>query len=139
MPLVKGRSRASEPGRLLSCPFRVDWAMLKGHYTDVREDSPARADMQATIRWLIAGRDGAEHFAMRVIEVRQRGAKIPLHRHDYEHEIFVFAGRGELLETEGSRPLVPGDFVFVRANELHGFANAADEPFRFICVIPIRE
>ncbi len=113
--------------------------MLKGHYTDVRAEPPADPEMQATIRWLIAGKDGAEHFALRVIEIGPNRARIPLHRHDYEHEIFVFQGRGELLEPAGSQPLVPGDFVFVRANEPHGFANTADEPFRFVCVVPIQK
>ncbi len=113
--------------------------MLTGHYTDVKEELPASADMQATVRWLIAGKDGAEHFAMRVIEIKQRGATIPLHQHAYEHEIFVFDGKGELLGPDGSRPLEPGDFVFVRADERHGFTNTGDQPFRFICVIPIQQ
>jgi quercetin dioxygenase-like cupin family protein len=110
--------------------------MLIGHYTDVKEEMPAMPGMQATIRWLISARDGADHFAMRVIEVRQRGESIPRHRHDHEHEIFVFSGQGTALLQDETRPLTAGDFVFVPAGEVHGFVNTADEPFRFICVIP---
>jgi quercetin dioxygenase-like cupin family protein len=111
--------------------------MTIGHYTSVPEDKPLTPDMQATIRWLIAAKDGAANFAMRVIEVKRRGEKIPLHRHDYEHEIFVIEGRGSVLSPTGPTPVAPGNFVFVQPAEEHGFENTGDEPFRFICVIPL--
>jgi quercetin dioxygenase-like cupin family protein len=113
--------------------------MLFGHYTDIKEEPPAMPGMQATIRWLIAGKDGAPNFAMRVIEIKRRGEMIPLHGHDYEHEIFVIDGKGSALSPDGTRALAPGDFVFVPAGEHHGFVNAGDGPFRFICVIPSRK
>jgi quercetin dioxygenase-like cupin family protein len=110
--------------------------MIIGHYTSVPEDKPLTPDMQATIRWLVAAKDGAPHFAMRVIEIKRKGEKIPLHRHDYEHEIFVIEGRGSVLTPTGSTPVAPGNFVFVKPAEEHGFENTGDAPFRFICVIP---
>jgi quercetin dioxygenase-like cupin family protein len=110
--------------------------MMTGHFTEVKEEKPALAEMQATIRWLIAARDGAPNFAMRVIEIKHRGEKIPLHRHDYEHEIFVIEGRGNALSSDAVQPMAYGDFAYVPANEEHGFENTSDVPFRFICVIP---
>jgi quercetin dioxygenase-like cupin family protein len=110
--------------------------MITGHFTEVKEDRPTLAGMQATVRWLIAEKDGAPNFAMRVIEVRQRGERIPLHRHGYEHEIFIIEGQGNVLSPAGAKPVAYGNFVFVRANEEHGFENTGDKPFRFICVIP---
>lgn len=110
--------------------------MITGHFTEVKEDRPTLAGMQATIRWLIAEKDGAPNFAMRVIEIKQRGEKIPLHRHSYEHEIFIIEGEGNVLSLGGAKPVAYGNFTFVPANEEHGFENTGDKPFRFICVIP---
>ncbi len=39
--------------------------MITGHFTEVKEEQPQMAGMQATIRWLIAAKDGATNFAMR--------------------------------------------------------------------------
>jgi quercetin dioxygenase-like cupin family protein len=113
--------------------------MIAGHFTDVKEDKPQMAGMQATIRWLIAEKDGAPNFAMRVIEIKLKGEKIPLHRHDYEHEIFIIEGKGNVLSPGGPKPVAYGDYAYVPAGEEHGFENTGSEPFRFICVIPIQK
>ena len=110
--------------------------MITGHFTEVKEEKPQMAGMQATTRWLIAEKEGAPHFAMRVIEIKRKGETIPLHRHDYEHEVFVIEGQGNVLSRGGTTPVAYGNFVFVPANEEHGFENTGDVPFRFICVIP---
>ena len=96
------------------------------------------ADARATIRWLITAKKGAPNFAMRVIELAQPGDAIPLHAHDYEHEVFVIEGRGELLTPKDARPFLVGDYGLILAGEKHGFANTGPGPFRFICVIPNR-
>jgi quercetin dioxygenase-like cupin family protein len=110
--------------------------MISGHYSQVREEKPHLASMQATIRWLIAAKDGAPNFAMRVIEIKHKGERIPVHKHDYEHEIFVFEGEGRVLSAEGRSTVGPGNFVYVKPGEQHGFENTGDGPFRFICVVP---
>jgi quercetin dioxygenase-like cupin family protein len=110
--------------------------MLTGHFTEVKEEQPQMAGMQATIRWLIAAKDGAPNFAMRVIEIKRKGEKIPLHHHDYEHEVFVIEGQGNLLSPGKTKPVAYGDFAYTPADEEHGFENTGDKPFRFICVIP---
>ena len=112
--------------------------MMTGHFTEVKEENPKLPEMQATIRWLIAAKDGAPNFAMRVIEIKRRGEKIPLHRHDYEHEIFMIEGQGNVLSPDRAKPAAYGSFVYVAPNEEHGFENTGDSPFRFICVIPER-
>jgi quercetin dioxygenase-like cupin family protein len=111
--------------------------MLTGHYSDVKEEVPAMPGMQATIRWLIAEKEGARNFAMRVIEVKRQGEKIPLHQHPYEHEVFVIEGEGSVLAPEGGKSVRPGDYVFVGPDERHGFENTGRSAFRFICVIPL--
>jgi quercetin dioxygenase-like cupin family protein len=110
--------------------------MITGHYTDVEAKPAGMAGAQATIRWLITRERGAPDFAMRVIEIAGRGERIPLHEHAYEHEVFVFEGRGRAFTEGESRDVAPGDYVFVEPGEKHGFENTGDAPFRFICVIP---
>jgi quercetin dioxygenase-like cupin family protein len=112
--------------------------MLTGHYQDVKEEAPPLPGAQSTIRWLIAAKDGAKNFAMRVIEIKRKGEQIPLHRHDYEHETFVISGKGRAFTRDRSAEVGFGDFAFVPAGEEHGFENTGNEPFRFICVIPIQ-
>uniref|UniRef100_A0A7C4GCE8 Cupin domain-containing protein n=1 Tax=candidate division WOR-3 bacterium TaxID=2052148 RepID=A0A7C4GCE8_UNCW3 len=113
--------------------------MVKGRYTDVKAEPATLAGAQATIRWLIAKKEGAPNFAMRVIELAHKGDRIPLHRHSSEHEIFVFEGKGRLLQPGGESPVETGDFVYVAPEEEHGFENLGEGPFRFICVIPLPE
>ena len=111
--------------------------MLTGHFKDVKEEAPPLPGAQSTIRWLIAGKDGAMNFAMRVIEIKHKAEKIPLHKHDYEHETFVIAGKGKVFTRDIEQNVGVGDFAFIAPGEEHGFENLGDEPFRFICVIPI--
>jgi quercetin dioxygenase-like cupin family protein len=70
--------------------------MVIKHYTEVTEEAPTMAGAQASLRWLVAEKDGARNFAMRVIEIKRRGDKIPLHTHNYEHETFVISGKGKV-------------------------------------------
>lgn len=128
-----GRTRAD----LLGAKGVVESGMVKGHFSDVKAEPATLAGAQATIRWLIAPKEGARNFAMRVIELGRSGDRIPLHSHGYEHEIFVFEGEGRVLKPGGEEPVGPGDFLYVEPDEEHGFVNSGVEPFRFICVIPL--
>lgn len=91
-----------------------------------------------TIRWIIGEEEGAPNFVMRVFDV-EPGASTPLHTHDWEHEVFVLAGRGRVYGGGEEAPLGEGDTVFIPAMELHRFVNGGDEPLRFICVVPLLE
>ena len=91
-----------------------------------------------TIRWVIGEKEGAPNFTMRVFDV-EPGAVTPLHSHDWEHEVFVLAGRGSVYGGGEEAPLGEGDTVFIPSMEEHRFLNEGDEPFRFICVIPLLE
>jgi quercetin dioxygenase-like cupin family protein len=91
----------------------------------------------AGIRWLIALRDGAHNFAMRMIELEPSGYT-PCHTHPGEHEVFVWRGQGELRLAGVTHPLVPGTVAFVPAETEHQFVNTSGEnSLEFICVIPI--
>jgi len=86
-------------------------------------------------RVVIGPEDGAPNFIMRIFEV-EPGAAIPIHTHEWEHEIFVLAGKGVALTEDGEKPVEKDNVVFMPPNLPHGFANKGDEPLRIICLIP---
>ena len=87
------------------------------------------------VRWLIGEKDQAPTFAMREFEVAP-GGHTPKHFHDYEHEVYVLAGRGTIVDGDREHPLAAGDVVFVAPNDVHQFKNSGSEPMRFLCLIP---
>ncbi|HDN95842.1 MAG: cupin domain-containing protein [Thermoplasmata archaeon] len=88
------------------------------------------------IQWLIDEKIG-DNFAMRRFVIK-KGGHTPLHRHDWEHEVFVLSGKGALVDENGrEHPLEPGKFAYVKPNELHQFKNKGDEDFIFLCIIPL--
>ncbi|HDJ26474.1 MAG TPA: cupin domain-containing protein [Candidatus Bathyarchaeota archaeon] len=90
------------------------------------------------VRWLLRTEHGAEKFWMRVFEV-EPGGYTPLHRHPWEHEVFVLEGEGTVVGPDGEVPIRPGTVVFVAPNELHQFKNTGEEMLKFICLVPAHE
>ncbi len=88
------------------------------------------------IRRLIGAPDQAPTFAMRLFEV-EPGGFTPLHTHAHEHEVFILSGRGVVRGPWGEKPLVPETAVYVPPQVKHHFLNAGDEPFRFLCLVPL--
>ncbi len=87
------------------------------------------------IRWLIAERDGAPHFQMRLFEIGA-GGRTPLHRHEWEHEIFILRGEGKLVYEGSERPFAEGHFILVPAGSEHSFVNSGAGTLEFLCMIP---
>lgn len=87
------------------------------------------------VRWLIGEGEKAPNFAMREFEV-EPGGHTPKHLHDYEHEVYVLAGQGSIVDGDNERPLAAGDVVFVAPNDVHQFRNTGSVPMRFLCLIP---
>lgn len=110
--------------------------MLVKDYKDVgQDDVAAEGAAGVKIRWLIKKDEGAPNFAMREFEL-EPGGHTPFHAHDWEHEVFILAGRGVVAGEEGEFPLEPGMVVLVPPNEKHNFKNAGAEVLRFLCVVP---
>lgn len=86
-------------------------------------------------RLMLGKEDGAKNFCMRVFEMGKDGFT-PKHTHDWEHEVFVHKGLGEVFIEDKWHPLSPGSAVFVPANIEHQFRNTSDETFTFVCLIP---
>jgi quercetin dioxygenase-like cupin family protein len=90
------------------------------------------------IRWVLTGKDGAPNFAMRVIELDTGVVFVP-HQHPYEHEIYVLEGAGMVTSPDGDvGPMLPGRFLLVPPDEIHGYRNTGDATLKFICVIPLQ-
>ena len=87
------------------------------------------------VRWLLGNKENAPNFAMREFEV-EPGGHTPRHHHPYEHEIYVLAGSGIIMEGDQERPLNIGDVVLVEPDEIHQFKNTGDQPLKFLCLIP---
>lgn len=90
------------------------------------------------MRLMIGREDGAATFAMRQFEV-EPGGHTPLHQHNYEHEVLVVEGSGQIVDSGdvvSSREIGVGDVIFIPANQVHQFRNESDKPFMFMCLVP---
>lgn len=108
------------------------------HYTDVPAQLFGDEAPGTSIRWLIdEPNDGAPNYALRMIEIAP-GGHTPRHEHPWEHENFVVSGRGRVLIGEAWHDLNPGDVALVPGHTLHTYENTGDEPFKFLCGIPVK-
>lgn len=89
----------------------------------------------AKIRWLVTKEEGAPAFAMRELQLDSSGFT-PLHKHPWEHEVYVLAGEGVVRGGDDEKILLPGTVVFIPPDELHQFRNTGKDMLRFLCLIP---
>lgn len=89
------------------------------------------------IRLLIHKADGAPNFYMRQFDMAPGGCT-PRHRHDWEHEVYVLAGSGVVVNEAGEHTISPGMCVFVPAGEVHQFRDTGGETLKFLCLVPAR-
>ena len=107
------------------------------HYSEVPAEIFGDDAPGVSIRWVIdEEKDGAPVYALRVIEVAP-GGHTPDHTHPFEHENFIMEGQGR-VQIEGKWfEVTVGDIVFVPPNTQHTYVNTGDEPFKFLCGIPV--
>lgn len=86
-------------------------------------------------RVVIGKNDGAERFCMRVFEIAP-GGHSPRHTHDWEHEIFVHRGTGEVYGNGQWRPIGEGCVIFVPPGEDHQIRNTGGDLLIFVCLVP---
>jgi len=87
------------------------------------------------IRWLIKREDGAPNFSMRLFEVAPSG-KSPYHSHDWEHEVYILEGEGQVILSNERKKVGMGYVVFIPPNMLHQFINTGKSTLKFLCLIP---
>lgn len=109
--------------------------MKKICFEEVNAEEVGKGCKGVSIRWLITKDIGAEHFAMRMFEVKPEG-HTPLHSHEWEHEVFVLEGEGLVFAQSGEEKIKAGDVIFMPSNERHQFKNTGEENLRFLCLIP---
>ena len=110
--------------------------MKLNHFQEVEQNDVDMPGAQGCkVRWLVGKNDGAENFSMRQFEV-EVGGFTPKHSHPYEHEVYVLAGDGTVLEGETVHKIKSGDVIFVQPDEIHQFKNTGDHPLQFLCLIP---
>jgi quercetin dioxygenase-like cupin family protein len=86
-------------------------------------------------RVVIGKHDGAPNFCMRVFEIAT-GGNTPKHAHDWEHEMFIHAGAGEIYAEGRWNEVKAGSVVFVPANEEHQIKNTGKELLTLVCLVP---
>ena len=107
---------------------------IKSSESVEKESLPMEGVKNTKMQWLIAEKDGAEHFYMRMVIMEPDGI-VPLHNHPYVHEVYVVEGEGAVLLEGEEKPMKEGDFVFVEGDLVHGFKNTGKDELKFICCI----
>jgi len=108
--------------------------MLVRSYKDVAAISIAEGKEK---RVVIGPKEGAPTFVMRVFDLAP-GTSTDYHSHDWEHEVFILAGKAALVTEEGEIPLKADDVIYVAPYEKHCLSNKGQGTFRFICLVPLR-
>lgn len=103
---------------------------------DVRPaDLSGEQDLRGVeLRPLITEKEGAKHFAMRLFRL-EPGGYTPFHTHEWEHEVYVFGGGGQLVGERETLPLEAGVAAYVPPAEKHRF-QAGPDGLVFLCCIP---
>jgi len=67
------------------------------------------------------------------------GGGTPHHEHEWEHQVFVLEGSGEVLSGDTPHVFRPGDVILVPGGEKHQFRNPGEKPVCFLCMVPARK
>ena len=106
------------------------------HYKDEPGQAyPSNMAKGAVGRVVIGKADGDTNFCMRVFEI-EPGGNSAKHSHDFEHEVFVHAGKGEAWDGEKWNAIGPGSVIYIPGGQEHQLKNAGSDHLVFVCVIP---
>jgi quercetin dioxygenase-like cupin family protein len=109
------------------------------HYTDIdaigSDELGLTGAKDLSIRFLISQGDGAPHFSMMLLELAPEG-NTPEHSHQWEEEIFVRSGGGEIKSEDTRTSIRKGDALYIAPNETHQFLNTGSEKLELLCMIP---
>ncbi|MFZ3044858.1 MAG: cupin domain-containing protein [Desulfatirhabdiaceae bacterium] len=106
------------------------------HYQDILAQQFENESVKGVSgRVLIGKKEGASNFCMRLFEVAS-GGNSPRHSHEWEHEIFVHQGSGQVLWGDEWKLIRAGTAIFIPGGMAHQIKNTGAEPLVFICLIP---
>jgi quercetin dioxygenase-like cupin family protein len=93
---------------------------------------------RATTRQVLIGPDVGPNFAMRRF-IMEPGGGMPLHTNEVEHEQYVLRGSARVRIGDDVHHVKAGDVVYIPGGTPHSYdADAGDEPFEFLCIVPNR-
>ncbi len=106
------------------------------HYREANPKKYSGSQFKGVTGRVVIGQgDGAKNFCMRVFELAPGGYSSE-DSHDWEHEVFVYSGRGVVYNEGNWVSVETGSVIFIPANEKHQLKNTGQEPFIFVCLIP---
>jgi quercetin dioxygenase-like cupin family protein len=109
--------------------------LYKANASDVESASVTEEGAKGTrIQWLINEKDGAPTFLMRRFTL-EPGGFTPYHKHDWEHEVYVLEGQGNVRYESREEPIGPGDAILIPPGKTHQF-RAGNAGLKFLCMIP---
>ncbi len=105
-------------------------------YSEVKPTHFESAEAKGVAGRVVVGKnDGANNFCMRVFEI-SAGGHTPKHSHDWEHEMFIHSGEGEIYGNGQWTPVKSGNAIFVPSNEEHQIRNRGKELLVVVCLVP---
>ena len=106
------------------------------HFKNVELEQITDTGIKGTTkRVLISPTDGAANFTMRMFHVDPGGHTFH-HTHNFEHEIFVTEGNGEVISNSGTTPIEQGFAIFIAPEEKHQIRNTGNAVLTFLCLMP---
>ena len=112
--------------------------MKINHYSEIEEQPIEDTNVSGVSkRILISAKDNAPNFTMRLFHVEPGGYTYN-HSHDFEHEVFVIEGEGEVVTPDSSKPFTTGYAIFIEPGEVHQFRNTGQTRLSFLCLVPNR-
>lgn len=112
--------------------------MKVSSYKDFPTETVGEGAKGVKIRWMITEKMGAKNFVMRHFEIAPEGFT-PLHKHVWEHEVFILSGEGAVTGGNENKQFEQGDVIFIPGNEIHQFKNTGNESLTLLCMIPSRD
>jgi len=88
------------------------------------------------VKWLLDKTIGTPTFMMRHFTV-EPGGYTPLHKHGWEHEVYVLEGEGSVRHEDQEHAIRAGDAILIPPNRLHQFRNTESACLKFLCMIPV--
>ncbi len=108
--------------------------------TTVRSVAPVRfleeGSHNVRMRQLVGREDGARHTSVHELVFGKGGYSVA-HRHKWEHELVVTAGRGLAIVDGKKIPLRPGVVLLVEDDEEHQFVQHGADALKFLTVTPV--
>lgn len=118
------------------------WHEEKGLCAVVRPDGPPLLDIDEpgargmSLQWLTADdNERSPRFCTRRV-VLQPGGATPPRETPWEHQLYVVAGSGWLVERDGETRMTPGTTVLVRDGVWFMVHNDADHELEYLDIIP---